>query len=576
MTSVISNPNMLPFGNPHLSQVFSKRKRKFKSFNASSIMSGLQYNSDESDYELDEPEYQYYDGAGRPYLDTLIRPLSLFQKHLMNPPSKPEEYIPPLDPNWQPSYTCLATNVTCPSSFVDRFPTWTQAVSEYNKHLEKLAEEEKMKNFVDFNEKKDKELIEQEHRNFMARLPRFSKAYLERMEKEKNKPVAAFASDKFYGRKPTSSSRTAWGHRRNGGGKGKKTERMVAMPGQLSQKYLSKCVRDTKYKSLIVSTDNEAKQMRKVKREHAKEKCKIELEKRQERMREMEKVKIENQNAVKPVEEKEETDYQRYQREQMEMVRRVHVEKIKEQDNLVVPVVKKTFDELRDESVKVENVLSVKSKCNEWSTVKSKITTNKEKMEKQIVDCLYSNRPTTTRGVAMRKMGEMKKGGQFSRLCKSVLTNTKCPHGIRCKFAHNPEQLNVSPCVFGAECRHVSCEAGKWVNKGTRLCSFAHPGEENDRHLFCTRIGMKTNAIKNTQAVNYKPANKINTKVTNPWNVKRPCNPETKNKMVERPRKKTRWGPPKQHVVKVNIHNVTEVSKYIVSNKLENVKVLFE
>lgn len=572
MTSVVSNPNISPFGDTPLSQVFS-RKRKFKSFNLTSVMNSVypQYD-DYSDYDTDQPQYEYYDAAGRPYTDTIIRPISLFQQHLLNPPTLEIDH-PALVQNWQPSYTCLKTDVTCPASFVKNFPTWEQAVEEHNKYLCEVEHEKKMESFVEFNEKIDKVVIEQEHIMFMSRLPKFSKAYLAKMEKAKRKPTVSSASSKFYDRKPTSSSRTAWGHRRNGGGKGKKIERMVAMPGQMSQKYLTKCVWDDKYKGLIVSADEEAKRMRKVKREYNKEKCKIETEKRAERLLEMEKVKMENQAVVEPQEKVEETEYQKFLRGQMDKMRTAHLEKIKEQDALKIPVVKKSFEELGAESVKECTPVRVENTASGWSTVRTKITTNKERIEKQLTVSLYSRScGSTSRGSAMKKMAEMKKGGQFSRLCKSVLNNTRCPHGTRCKFAHTPEQLNISDCVFGDRCNHVSYVDGKWTNTGRKMCSFAHPGEEQDKMLFCQRIGMKKPVeYVNPKVVNAKPSDQriakpvVNTKRVNPWG----------DKPVMKPMKKTRWGPPKQHVFKVNKQNVAVVAKHIYDNKLENVKVVF-
>ena len=41
-----------------------------------------------------------------------------------------------------------------------------------------------------------------------------------------------------------------------------------------------------------------------------------------------------------------------------------------------------------------------------------------------------------------------------TRICKSIMTNTPCRHGHRCRFAHRPSELRFSECRWGMRCRH--------------------------------------------------------------------------------------------------------------------------
>jgi hypothetical protein len=64
-----------------------------------------------------------------------------------------------------------------------------------------------------------------------------------------------------------------------------------------------------------------------------------------------------------------------------------------------------------------------------------------------------------------------------TRMCVSVGTSNKCPHGDRCRFAHNSDEINPKPCNFGDRC-----------HKGSS-CTFHHT-ECETKHEYCVRMGI--------------------------------------------------------------------------------------
>ncbi len=56
-----------------------------------------------------------------------------------------------------------------------------------------------------------------------------------------------------------------------------------------------------------------------------------------------------------------------------------------------------------------------------------------------------------------------------TRICRSVIDGTVCPHGDKCRFAHTPEQLTCRPCNWGVHCKKKHCG-----------CHFPHTPEEID------------------------------------------------------------------------------------------------
>ena len=58
-------------------------------------------------------------------------------------------------------------------------------------------------------------------------------------------------------------------------------------------------------------------------------------------------------------------------------------------------------------------------------------------------------------------------------MCTSVLNNTTCPHGSRCRFAHSVDELTPKECTYGVCCRF----------KDSERCAFIHPQETKDQYV---------------------------------------------------------------------------------------------
>ena len=73
-----------------------------------------------------------------------------------------------------------------------------------------------------------------------------------------------------------------------------------------------------------------------------------------------------------------------------------------------------------------------------------------------------------------------------TKMCKSF-GKTECKYKNSCKFAHSMEELNISECFFGMDCRLVKfLDDGICENKGSKFCSHKHPSETVENYY--TRI----------------------------------------------------------------------------------------
>lgn len=402
------------------------------------------YDSDESEYE-ETLQYEYYDARGEPYLDTLIRPPSLFETLLYNNVVNEPKYA--FDPNLDINkLTCLNE----PKKTEDEINL------EKKRKQEQLEKERKQREFEIFNKKREEELKKIEHEIFMAKLPRFSTAYLARMKaaEEEKKKIKPKADDKFYtwkkGAKASKTSHTAWGHRRNGGGKGKK----ITLED----------MNDEKKKA-------ELNAFRKARRIESKKKKEAEEEKRIETFKRLEQQKLEfrKNNEVEPVavtvEPVEETEYQKFKKAELAKA----VTMINSKCESITYVV----DEQPSKRCK-----KTEDKSEKWEVV-NKIKEKKNTMAKDIEKSFYE-KPKTQHVTGKTK------------LCRSVTSknpNERCRHGSRCNFAHSPQEITPVYCKFKERCRNISCVNTVWKNKeNNRTCYFFHPGET--KRDYCIRVGI--------------------------------------------------------------------------------------
>ncbi len=120
---------------------------------------------------------------------------------------------------------------------------------------------------------------------------------------------------------------------------------------------------------------------------------------------------------------------------------------------------------------------------------------------------------------------QMQKSLLRSRLCRSIETGKKCPHGKNCRFAHSIDEIELVDCYFGHSCNRVSITTnGVYKNmRNCNKCTYKHPDESINN--YCTRIGLKIPAAKvevktaTTSKVEVKTTAKV--EVTNPWKKKK-------------------------------------------------------
>ena len=93
-----------------------------------------------------------------------------------------------------------------------------------------------------------------------------------------------------------------------------------------------------------------------------------------------------------------------------------------------------------------------------------------------------------------------------TRMCKAVLEGKTCENISECTYAHVPEDLRISPCLFGNNCHNV-IKNDEYENKEGKKCFFIHPeeNEENYRkrlNYICKNVGVKREADVNVNIDN--------------------------------------------------------------------------
>lgn len=521
----------------------NRKRKRFQAFNANHLYREI-YGYDDCPSEDDtvddvydsDAEYEYYDARGEPIRETRIRP-----EPIRIIPAFAGETPPPLvevDFVKMGMMTNLLTGEECPEEFLDSTLTWKDSVGRWHASVKK-KHDEMIAAAKAAEAKRQKEKVEKERLDaIVARLPRFSTAMLARMkaEAEKIKNAPAHASSHFYTHKggPSKTSGQAWGHRRNGGGKGKKQVTMVAKVGQIK---LSS-IRDEKYKQKMLLADKEAKENKKMRRAERKIKDDEEESERQEAMeRRIDFLaQLEEANKQTTVKEVEETEIQKRNREYMEEMRRIVASKVKvENEDVSRPksigdvesIIDADFKRARlDEERSRERARHERARPEErledtrpeWLVVSKKRTPERATPERvdrvdegELLTKMLYAKPlelckSIERGIPCRfgarcKFSHDKESAPKeavsttrTRLCLSVVKGGNCRHGKKCLFAHTPSEFSPLKCSFGGRCRNVKMVDGKCVNvDGKQICSFIH---QEDKNAMCIRIGMKREVIE--------------------------------------------------------------------------------
>ena len=167
----------------------------------------------------------------------------------------------------------------------------------------------------------------------------------------------------------------------------------------------------------------------------------------------------------------------------------------------------------REKFLRMENALHDERDNGSWSKCEKKKKPKKSKViEKKIVrkaDNLI--KVTTARQVIAEKVEygrsklvdkkAMRTHLVKSRMCRSIESGMKCPHGPRCRFAHSEEQLVIADCFFSEACNRVRLTGnGVYKNCAKNKCSHKHPGETKEQAL--RRLGHKP---KQALRLGYKP-----------------------------------------------------------------------
>lgn len=104
----------------------------------------------------------------------------------------------------------------------------------------------------------------------------------------------------------------------------------------------------------------------------------------------------------------------------------------------------------------------------------------------------------TERTAAFETMANTEKISEklaYTKMCNSIGSGRPCPHGEKCRFAHNIDQLVVRECFFGERCRFIINRDNTFFNKTkTKQCDHKHPGETTQNYQ--TRTGIsKLNSL---------------------------------------------------------------------------------
>ena len=458
---------------------------------------------------IDGNQYTHILGCGTPCYDSWVPvPPVQYDYYEFDEEYGDEDASPPIKPdNVFKLYSLTDTSkVPIPSSIVRSHSSWDDADKEYKIIVEKKKEDDRLAPFLKFNQQKECEIEAYKQKLFMNSLPTMSKAFKERLIREKEQEIQRKmrASDQFYNKvRPSSTSHTAWGHRRNGGGKGK----VVTMTEANSQKTADEVAarrRERRAATKIMNLKDDEDRVAHYK--HIEE-----IKKRFE---------IQQAAAALTVVVEEpvpETEVAKFRREEIEEFRKKQLEVFANEVPLEMEVVEKVTMEKDPKWKVVENVKKVLKEKTMVTDIMSSLFGKSSSIPR------HDRTPMTTTSTAAV-------GQKCTRVCKSVIDGVDCKYGDKCQFAHSVEQLNVVACGFGARCRNVrKNRLSGWENTtGTRMCQFIHPGEVTSS--FCQRIGVKLPAaikkefinlsveVSNVPAVSEKKACAVVFNKANPWN----------------------------------------------------------
>ena len=385
--------------------------------------------------------------------------------------------------------------------------TGCETMEEYKEHLQREAEEErnqiKMEEMKKAKEEfKEREAKKKQWEDIMKNLPTESKAgRMKRLREEREKRNKMnWTRKKAIKKKKKTMKSLPFGHRRNGGGKGRK--RMIKR-GSLEEKRAIEVVK--KRRSLRRRDGKFLKKEAEEKRQKEFELLKLrpkpsktivvnhieeipdeDEEKEAEREAEIKAEKEEQQKILQKMRKKaiRSTLMEMLKSKQEDHKKRIDCEEKQ----------KKMNEERKEKKLEIEDV----QKNGEWSKVEKK-KKKKSSGKKLKIKLPVLIKLTTTKQITEEKRVEgmsdladtskMKKSLLRTKMCNSVGSGKHCRHGKHCRFAHSVEELQVGECFFKDACNRVRKTEHGYRNCSRRTCPFLHPEESMDE--YCQRLGLE-------------------------------------------------------------------------------------
>ena len=154
-----------------------------------------------------------------------------------------------------------------------------------------------------------------------------------------------------------------------------------------------------------------------------------------------------------------------------------------EEKKIVEPVIKKvkfsTVPTSKKESPKQES---------KWETVGKKSGSGASENLNFKMGCATA-KPMRMQAIEMlADKKEIDKKLAKTQMCNSV-GKGKCRHGKSCRFAHNIAELSIADCFFGDKCKMIRFRNGQCENKGDKCCMRKHDKETDDNYF--SRCGIQ-------------------------------------------------------------------------------------
>ena len=247
-------------------------------------------------------------------------------------------------------------------------------------------------------------------------------------------------------------------------------------------------------------------------------------------------------------------------------------------------------------TVKKIKIKKVDNKCNDLLNIKPLIAQRREERSDYLKEkCKVKSVENTEYALhyskrcngfdILKDKNVMAKKLEKTKMCISISTGKRCPHGIKCRFAHSVEEL-CNICMFGSSCKNVkkitkNNGSISFENRRGCICLFKHPEETNDNFLARTDKGKKAIAVVIVPMV---PIVVVPNAIVVPTIYRSWAN-VIKGIKTSKKEKKSRWGvyvPPimkksRWGVVKiVKVHSILMGSMMITIAKLKIENILLE